>query len=153
MTILDPTVEQAAAVDAFATGTDLVLQAGAGTGKTSTLEMLAASDTQRRGMYVAFNRAVKDQAALRFPSSVRCCTGHGLAYRAIGYRYRHRFGGARTPAWKTAELLGLRTGLTIGQCTFTTNSLAYIVKETVLRYCQSADRELSERHVERRAAP
>ncbi|MEU8550574.1 hypothetical protein AB0C81_26935 [Streptomyces roseoverticillatus] len=52
MTTLEPTVEQAAAVDAFATGTDLVLQAGAGTGKTSTLQMLAASDTQRRGVYV-----------------------------------------------------------------------------------------------------
>ncbi|MCA6095930.1 UvrD-helicase domain-containing protein [Streptomyces sp. SCA3-4] len=147
MTTLNPTVEQAAAVDAFATGTDLVLQAGAGTGKTSTLEMLAASDTGRRGVYVAFNRAVKDQAARRFPPSVKCSTGHGLAYGAVGRRYKHRFGGARTPAWKTAELLGLRSSLTIGQCTFTTNNLAYIVKETVLRYCQSADRELSERHV------
>ena len=38
-----PTEEQQAALAAFATGDDLVIVAGAGTGKTSTLRMLAGS--------------------------------------------------------------------------------------------------------------
>jgi ABC-type transport system involved in cytochrome c biogenesis ATPase subunit len=64
-----PTSEQDA-VDAFASGDHLVLQAGAGTGKTTTLTMLAGS-TRRQGRYLAFNRAIADEASAKFPSSVR----------------------------------------------------------------------------------
>ncbi|MGP3951935.1 UvrD-helicase domain-containing protein [Streptomyces sp. 7N604] len=147
MTLLRPTEEQEAAIRRFTAGDDLVLQAGAGTGKTSTLELLAASDLSRRGVYIAFNRAIKDEAASRFPSRVQCSTGHGLAYRAVGYQYRHRFGGARVPAWRTAEILGLRRALTVGHKVFEATNLAYVTKQTVLRYCQSADRELGPQHV------
>ena len=49
---LRPTDEQHAAVTAFASGEDLVIVAGAGTGKTSTLRMLADA-TSRRGLYLA----------------------------------------------------------------------------------------------------
>ncbi|MEU2791186.1 UvrD-helicase domain-containing protein [Streptomyces sp. NPDC007100] len=149
LTRLEPTKEQAAARGAFAVGRDLVLQAGAGTGKTSTLELMAAADTDRRGVYLAFNRAVKEEAAHRFPPRVTCRTGHGLAFGAVGFRYKHRFGGARVPAWKTAELLGLRHSLTVGKVVFEARNLAYITKETVLRFCQSADPHLAEHHVPR----
>ncbi|WP_319753528.1 UvrD-helicase domain-containing protein [Streptomyces sp. AK02-04a] len=146
MPTLTPTDEQKAAVTAFTTGRNLVLQAGAGTGKTSTLELLAAADA-RRGIYLAFNRAVKEAAAQRFPPRVKCSTGHGLAYAAVGYRYQHRFGGARTPAWKTAAILGLTQKLTVGERIFENTSLAYIAKQTVLRFCQSADKALETKHV------
>ncbi|WP_455680821.1 UvrD-helicase domain-containing protein [Streptomyces luteogriseus] len=144
---LTPTDEQQAAVIAFASGSDLVLQAGAGTGKTSTLELVAASDLSRRGLYIAFNRAIKEAAARRFPTRVKCSTGHGLAYGVVGHRYRHRFGGARVPAWKTAELLGLRQKLTVNDRVFEHTSLAYIAKQTVLRFCQSADKDIEAKHV------
>lgn len=58
-----PTSEQQGAATELATGKNLVIQAGAGTGKTSTLEFLAASDTARSGLYIAFNRTIKDAAA------------------------------------------------------------------------------------------
>ena len=41
MSALTPTTEQQAAVDAFTTGSTVVVHAGAGTGKTSTLRLLA----------------------------------------------------------------------------------------------------------------
>ncbi len=144
---LTPTDEQQAAVTSFVTGQNIVLQAGAGTGKTSTLELLAAADTRRRGLYLAFNRAIKEAAARRFPTRVKCSTGHGLAYAAVGHRYRHRFGGARVPAWKTADLLGLTKKLTVNERVFEHTSLAYIAKQTVLRFCQSADKDLDTKHV------
>ncbi|MER6332633.1 UvrD-helicase domain-containing protein [Streptomyces sp. NPDC001034] len=147
MSTLTPTGEQQAAVTAFTTGQNIVLQAGAGTGKTSTLELLAASDQHRRGLYLAFNRAIKEAAARRFPTRVQCSTGHGLAYAACGHRYRHRFGGARVPAWKTADLLGLSQKLTVNERVFEHTSLAYIAKQTVLRYCQSADKDIDAKHV------
>ncbi|MCZ4103318.1 UvrD-helicase domain-containing protein [Streptomyces sp. H39-C1] len=147
MTTLAPTPEQSAAISCFEGRHHMVLQAGAGTGKTATLEMLADHDTVQRGLYLAFNRAIKLEAERRFPSRVKCSTGHGLAFGTVGFRYKHRFGRTRIPAWKTAETLGLRHSLTVGDKIFETNNLAYVIKETVLRYCHSADRELAEQHV------
>jgi hypothetical protein len=51
-----PTREQARIVDGFLTGQNLVIEAGAGTGKTSTLKMLAGEPRRRRGVYIAYNR-------------------------------------------------------------------------------------------------
>jgi superfamily I DNA/RNA helicase len=48
--MLTPTGEQQAAVDAFATGATVVIEAGAGTGKTSTLRLLAAARPQAKGL-------------------------------------------------------------------------------------------------------
>ncbi len=56
-----PTPEQDVAVTAFGTGEHLVLQAGAGTGKTTTLAMLGDS-TPRRGLYIAFNKSIAQEA-------------------------------------------------------------------------------------------
>ncbi len=50
--MLNPTDEQQAAADAFHAGHHLALQAGAGTGKTTTLAQLAHA-TARRGRYLA----------------------------------------------------------------------------------------------------
>ncbi len=64
---LRPTDEQAAILEAFQGGGDLVIEAGAGTGKTSTLRLLADSETRRKGVYLAFNRAIADDAKASFP--------------------------------------------------------------------------------------
>jgi ATP-dependent exoDNAse (exonuclease V) beta subunit len=45
-----PTGEQQAIIDAYQTTANLVIEAGAGTGKTSTLRMLAACTPRRRGV-------------------------------------------------------------------------------------------------------
>ncbi|MET8997177.1 AAA family ATPase [Amycolatopsis sp. NPDC004169] len=56
-----PTPEQDAAVAAFRDGDHLVLQAGAGTGKTTTLTMLGKA-TCWQGRYIAFNKAIAAEA-------------------------------------------------------------------------------------------
>ena len=80
-----PTAEQQAAVEAFATGQNVVITAGAGTGKTSTLRLLA-DRAGRRGLYVAFNKAIAEEARRSFPSTVQARTAHSLAY---GWARRH----------------------------------------------------------------
>ncbi|NED09108.1 AAA family ATPase, partial [Streptomyces sp. SID6648] len=67
------THEQTAAADTFRNGDHLSLQAGAGTGKTTTLNLLAHT-TSRQGRYLAYNRAIAQDAAARFPANVRCKT-------------------------------------------------------------------------------
>lgn len=67
--MMNATPEQTAAADAFRTGDHVSLQAGAGTGKTSTLKLLAHT-TSRRGRYLAYNRAIAQNAAAQFPGNV-----------------------------------------------------------------------------------
>src|SRR5262245_19566621 len=100
--MLDPTDEQAAAVDAFRDGQHLALQAGAGTGKTTTLVMLADS-VSSRGRYIAFNKAIATAAARSFPSHVLCKTAHSLAFGAVGHKYRARMNAPRTASWRIGQ--------------------------------------------------
>ena len=144
--MLHPTDEQTAAMDAFRAGDHLALQAGAGTGKTSTLVLLATS-TRRRGRYIAFNKAIAQHAATRFPPTVACKTAHSLAFAAIGHRYARRLNGPRQAGWKTGMALGITKPVRIGEREVTPKALSHTVLRTVTRYCHSADRTLQHSHV------
>lgn len=141
-----PTDEQQAAATAFHTGGHLAIQAGAGTGKTTTLTMLAAS-TSRRGRYLAYNRAIAHDAATRFPATVTCTTAHSLAYQALGHRYRHRLGAPRRPAWRSGQDLGITRPVRIGPHDITPRTLSHTVLRTVAHFCHSADPAPAHRHV------
>ncbi|MER6077352.1 UvrD-helicase domain-containing protein [Streptomyces sp. NPDC001833] len=141
-----PAEEQTAAADAFQAGHHLVLQAGAGTGKTTTLALLAAG-TNRRGRYLAFNREIARAAATRFPRTVRCTTAHATAYAAVGHRYTHRLNGPRQPAWKIGQDLGITRSVRIGDRDISHKALSHTVLRTVTRFCHSADSAFAHRHV------
>jgi hypothetical protein len=145
---ITPTEEQAIARDVFASGEDLALVAGAGTGKTATLILMAAT-TRGRGLYVAFNKAIADDAGRRFGSNVECRTAHSLAYRAVGHRYQNRLRTqARIPAKQTARLLGITRNLAVGTHTVKVNHQARLVSEMIRRFCYSTDRQVLARHLE-----
>src|SRR5438132_14185115 len=79
--MVQPTDEQRMAVDKFLTGKPLKIAAFAGTGKTTTLRMLAEA-TRARGVYLAFNKSIATEAKQKFPRSVDCRTTHAIAFRA-----------------------------------------------------------------------
>ncbi|MGA5562552.1 UvrD-helicase domain-containing protein [Streptomyces platensis] len=146
-----PTHEQAAATEAFPTGAHLVIQAGAGTGKTTTLALLARTARRqgRRGRYIAFNRAVARHAARAFPAEVTCGTAHALAYTAVGRKYQARMNAPRQAGWRTGAALGIdeEKCLRLGARKATNRALSHTVLRTVTRFCQSADKELAAHHV------
>ncbi|MGH3773799.1 MAG: UvrD-helicase domain-containing protein [Pseudonocardiaceae bacterium] len=141
-----PTAEQDAAMTAFGTGEHLVLQAGAGTGKTTTLAMLGAS-TPRRGLYIAFNRSIAQKAGRTFPASVKCKTAHSLAYAAVGRHYAERLRSPRVASVTTGSSLGINMELQLGDRTVTAGALSYTTLHTVIRFCQSADPSIGRQHV------
>ncbi|TGN72309.1 ATP-dependent helicase [Streptomyces bauhiniae] len=145
---MKPTDEQAAATDAFRAGEHLALQAGAGTGKTTTLALLARN-TKRRGRYVAYNRAVAQDATARFPRTVQCKTTHSLAYAAIGHRYSHRLNAPRRPAWQTGKALGLAKGIRIGEREISQRALSNALLRTVSRFCHAPEDTIAFQHVPR----
>ncbi|HDN1366809.1 TPA: DNA helicase, partial [Escherichia coli] len=85
---LNPTDEQSAII--HWQGEKLVVNAFAGTGKTSTLVQFAAACPESRMLYLAYNRAIRDEAERRFPFNVECKTSHQLAYSRFGKHFRHR---------------------------------------------------------------
>lgn len=142
-----PTAEQQNAIDAFATTDDLVLSAGAGSGKTSTLRMLAETAPRRRGMYIAYNKAIATDAARTFPRNVSCSTAHSLAYRAVGFAYKERLGGARQPARIVAGILGITEPMDVGELILAPQQAARLALSTVNRFCSTADPAIGEHHV------
>lgn len=86
-----PTEEQEIALEAFRSGQTIKIVAYAGTGKTTTLIYLAQGG-KGRGQYLAFNRALAEEARSKFPSAIRCTTNHALAFGATrqGSRYSDR---------------------------------------------------------------
>ncbi|HAU6732969.1 TPA: ATP-dependent helicase [Salmonella enterica subsp. enterica serovar Elisabethville] len=71
-------------------GERLVVSAFAGTGKTSTLRRYADENPTERMLYVAYNRAIRDEAEQKFPFNVTCKTSHQLAWPTVGRYYSHR---------------------------------------------------------------
>lgn len=144
---LRPTAEQAAIIDACLTGKNLVIEAGAGTGKTSTLRM-AATKMGGRGLYIAFNRAIAGDAKKSFPKHVSCSTAHSLAFRAVGHQYKKRLDAPRMPAHQAAVLLGIDTGfVAASDRTIEPAQLARLAMETVATYCRTADDQIGLHHV------
>jgi superfamily I DNA/RNA helicase len=146
--VLTPTSEQQAAADAFHRGEHLALQAGAGTGKTTTLAELAHA-TRRRGRYLAYNRAIAQDARTRFPATVSCKTAHALAYAAIGHRYTRRLNAPRRPAWQTGQTLGITKAIRIGERDLSQKTLSNAALRTVARFCHTADPAITRHHVPR----
>ncbi|PBC80233.1 MULTISPECIES: UvrD-helicase domain-containing protein [unclassified Streptomyces] len=145
---MEPTKEQQAAREVFASGRDLALVAGAGTGKTSTLILMGAA-TRKRGLYVAFNRSIADDARGRFGSNVECRTAHSLAFRAVGHHYRERLdASARIPAKHTARLLGITRDLDVNSRQIKITHAARLVMGMVRKFCYTTDRQVMARHME-----
>lgn len=150
-----PTAEQMECVKLFATYSDLVIQAAAGAGKSSTLLLLAhhALANGRRGQYCAFNSAIVKDIAAKVPGNVNASTMHSLAFRAVGYRFAHRLNAPRQRADETARLLGLDPfviGSDAGPRTLAVGFLASLVMGAVRRFTSSADPEIGRQHFEYR---
>lgn len=151
MSNFEPTNEQQAALDAFAAGKNIVLEAGAGTGKTSTLMMLAES-TERTGLYIAFNRAVADEIEAKAPVSLVVRNYHRLAYAAVIARnatYRQALADGRKPLFNgdLAKILNITGSLPVGEDErLDRRQIAGEVKKCVENFCRSADDKIKPFH-------
>lgn len=141
-----PTGEQQDVIDAAQSGHHLVVQAGAGTGKTSTLVMVAEA---RRvpTIYLAYNKATATDAAARFGPHVQCRTSHSLAFAAVGRKFSSRLNSARQPSWEVAKTMGLRWLNFDSGKGVSPSHLARVAADTVRRFCYSADVSINVSHV------
>jgi len=141
---VNPTDEQIIALDFFATGENLVVEAGAGTGKTSTL-ILMSEETDRKGQFIAFNKAIVTDAEKKFPSTVKCNTAHSLAYRSVGAKFKHRLNGPRMKSNDLANIIGVKA-FNVGTKRLAAGFLAGVAMKAITNFCNSADLELKTSH-------
>ncbi|MFC6938165.1 UvrD-helicase domain-containing protein [Actinomadura yumaensis] len=142
-----PTAEQTAIGEAFRAGKDLVVQAGAGSGKTTTLKGLGEA-TKRRGRYVAYNTAIVAEAKQKMPGNVRCSTGHGLAFPSTGVLYKDRLNMRYQPAREVAQILGITQPARISDhLVLAPAQIARLAKDTVGRFTKTAVGDIAPWHV------
>ncbi len=158
-TAFTPTAEQQRALELFRTGESMTIEAFAGSGKTSTLRLLA-EDAQARGLhgqYVAFGKGIVTDSAASFPPNVSCRTAHSLAFGDVGVRMKHRLNGPKLRAREIASILGIQPlNVTVvdaeGQPKLKAlqpSFLATHVMRALRNFCHSADEEVSSRHFPR----
>lgn len=127
----------------------------AGSGKTSTL-VLIANSLKVPSIYVAFNKLTATEASERFPKHVQCQTTHSLAYRVFGADLQHKLtrpkghyvnvAGTGSEIAKYYSLDGVYDDVNLAWVA-TANAVGLFVRTTVERFEQSADLVMSKRHV------
>ena len=145
-----PTTQQDDATRLFKTGESMAVKAGAGTGKTSTLNLMAEEVPGKRGQYVAFNKSIVEEAGRKFPQDCRARTAHSLAMGAVGLRYRHRLGQGRM----RSDQLGRHLGLDPFNVQYKGKTkviqpghLASTVMRAMAIFCNTDDQRPTERHI------
>lgn len=142
-----PTDEQTAIIDAFEAGADLRVQAGAGSGKTSTLVMLAKEKMDDQGTFLAYNKAIQQDASAKMPFNCEAVTSHSLAFRAVGIKYKHRLNGSRLTVRQTAEIMGIQPIQIGDHPVFGNFVLTRMVGDMLRKFTYSADDEIQPHHV------
>lgn len=135
------TNEQQEIITTLHRGDDLVVQAYAGTGKTSTI--VDAGKDGRSGLYLAFSRDAMLDAQRRMQSNVESKTFHSLAYRMenVGRVYGEVATNIRLPAPKLASILKLDVN------NEELPGVVAAVKMTLRRFMQSDARQIKPYHV------
>ena len=146
-----PTDEQQSAIDGFKTGNNLVIEAGAGTGKTSTLRFIADAAPQSRGLYLAFNKAIQVEATHKFQGTrVEAKTAHSLAYNKFGRPNQRKLNlGNRMRAADRAKALGLNQAISASargaydSRRIPNHVSVRLVGEAINNFCRSGAREIT----------
>ena len=124
------------------------LNAYAGAGKTSTLALMA-NTTKRRGLYLAFNRAIAQEAKDTFPSHVTVKTSHALAFHAVrqrGYSKKKMTGFLNENA--IASIVDIQA-MSFDGFELSEIEMATAVRTVVKRFTHSVETKINGLHVER----
>jgi F-box protein, helicase, 18 len=135
-----PTSEQEKVIQTrLKAGQIMIINAIAGSGKTSTLQMYVDHYPEKKFLYLAFGKSQADEAKQRFANNTECRTTHSLAYRETGIPY----------AKNKAKGLGSepRSKTVMGPLNITLPSVAQMTIATVSRYLQSADSSIGTSHL------
>jgi F-box protein, helicase, 18 len=120
-------------------GEILKIIAFAGTGKTTTLIEYSKKRPNLQFLYVAFNKSVQNEAISKFPKNVKCRTAHSIAWQYVGKNYASKL------------IPNLKAYFINKELELNDYELSKFVGETLYNYLISSDREISKKHIPKRA--
>lgn len=138
---MKPTTEQLNIIETAKTGVNLAISAFAGAAKTTTCRMIAEQIT-RPSLYIAFNKAIADEAKTKFPAHVDCRTLHSIAYETIvigNKNYQKRLKGSLD----SREIVKFLDSDLVGKDYKTRLKVVRKVRKVITEFCQSAERDIS----------
>lgn len=146
---LQPTQEQLSIVEAFKTTQVLKVNAVAGSGKTSTL-LLLADEFKQPSLLLAFNKAIADEASKRFPQHVQCRTMNSVAYAEFGRALQHKLNLNKNPKLNTMRSIKNTVDwfklqdYDLAVPAISARVIASLSREAVERFCHSSRLSISE---------
>lgn len=151
---MKPTEQQLSCIAAAVQYAIVKIEAGAGSGKTSTLK-LTSDALLERSLYVAFNKVTAVEASEKFSLHVTCKTTHSIAYAQFGNKLQDKLkrpsGGYVNVAFTGTEIARyykLGSVFNAAQELVTTpNATGLFVRQAVENFEQSADAALSNKHL------
>ena len=136
-----PSGEQLAIIQAACDGQSIKVQAFAGTGKTTTIKMIAAC-IRTHGLYIAFNSAAVSDVRDRLPNT-KAMTAHGLARQQVFARSDKQFQSKLDQHGKIwfKNTIFLHIGDLLSE------SEIAIVTRTLQRFIKTIDTDIVEEHI------
>lgn len=144
-----PTQEQLEIIKVFGTTRVLKVNAVAGAGKTSTLELLA-NEYKQPSLLLAFNKAIADEASKRFPQHVQCRTMNSVAYSHFGKTLQHKLNFNKNPKVNTMRSIKNTVDWFAlddykhAEPAINARVIAGLAREAVDRFCYSSRGSISE---------
>lgn len=148
-----PTDEQYAIEGAFQENRFTTIQAKSGSGKTSTLYMLA-NGTDDKILYLAFNKSMAEEARRKMPDNVECRTLHSICYQQLDQSLRHKLTrpeGAYVNVAGTGNEIAKKFKINNlidknGKTLLTRAMIGLMIKQTVGKFEFSDDAHLGRKH-------
>ena len=142
------THEQGSIVDRARRRESFKVQALAGTGKTFTMTQIAMALPNLKGRYLAFNKAIVQDAQAKFRAAggnVKASTMHSLAFAQVGRLFAHRLEGGEAGKLSPIRLRHHYDYKQIGQ--LSPLSRAGMVKATLSTFLNDDAPELGREHL------
>lgn len=133
-----PTEEQQLVIDSDADIIKVIALSGAG--KTTTLTRYARKRMKSRGLYIAFNKDIKEEAIRKFHSNVKCVTSHGLAFPKFGVPLQHKLN-------MRFNYIDIYKQLRLFVAPALQKTYARILNKTVHNFIASADQYIDKQHI------
>ncbi|QDP59528.1 MAG: putative F-box DNA helicase protein 1 [Prokaryotic dsDNA virus sp.] len=148
-----PTAQQIDCVNKVLGNRVVKIDAIAGSGKTSSLE-LVAHNLKQKSLYLTFSKVLVEEAKDRFPPWVECRTIHSLAFRAEGRFYSHKlnrpdgkYKNVAATGKEIADFFKMRPVMVEEGIILSTAWLGLMVKKTLAKYEASADEYILDKHL------
>ena len=153
MTKLVPTEQQLNCIEMSKLHNAVRIEAVAGASKTTTLTMIAA-EIVKPSIYLAFNKATADEGRAKFPPHVNCQTTHSVAFSECGKEIAHKLNRPKGhyvnvagTGSEIAKMYKIQPIFDKDKCVVTSAAIGMFAKQSVARFEQSSDKEITLKHV------